>query len=150
MPSLYRKYTDCHQYLHYNSSHPEHTKRSITYCQTLRVCSQEIDLKEYSSKLQSWFLKRGYPKKLLDTEIKKVLSDNNRKVNNKTEKRIPFIVIFHPRLKILQKIIDKNLYLLYMNEEVKKTLQLNLLFYKEVSAKSAVIYYGLYYILSTE
>ena len=52
--------------------------------------------------------------------MKKVLVGNNRKVNNKTEKRIPFVVTFHPRLKILQKIIDKNLYMLYMNKEVKK------------------------------
>ena len=26
MTSLYSKPTDCHQYLHYKSSHPEHTK----------------------------------------------------------------------------------------------------------------------------
>ena len=52
--------------------------------------------------------------------MKKVLGDNNRKVNNKTEKVISFVVTFHLRLKILQKIIDKNLYLLYMNEEIKK------------------------------
>ena len=52
--------------------------------------------------------------------MKKVLVGNNRKINNKIEKRIPFVVTFHPRLKILQKIIDKNLYLLYMNKEVKK------------------------------
>ena len=42
MTSLYSKPTDCHQYLHYKSSHPEHTKRSIIYSQTLgvkRVCS---------------------------------------------------------------------------------------------------------------
>ena len=38
-------------------------------------------------------------------------------LKNKTEKGIPFVVTFHPRLKILQKIIDKNLYLLYINEE---------------------------------
>ena len=29
MTSLYSKPTDCHQYLHYKSSHPEYTKRSI-------------------------------------------------------------------------------------------------------------------------
>ena len=45
---------------------------------------------------------------------------NNRKVNNKTEKGIPFTVTFYPRLKVFQNIIDKKLYLLHMNEEVKK------------------------------
>ena len=32
------KPTDTHQYLDYNSSHPEHTKKSIVYGQTLRLC----------------------------------------------------------------------------------------------------------------
>ena len=31
------KPTDRHQYFHYSSSHPEHTKRSIVFSQTLRV-----------------------------------------------------------------------------------------------------------------
>ena len=45
---LYDKPANCHQYLHYKSSHPEHTTRSIIYSQILRVnrvCSQESDLK---------------------------------------------------------------------------------------------------------
>ena len=40
--SVYIKPTDCHQYLHYGSSHPDHIKRSIIYSQTLRerhLCS---------------------------------------------------------------------------------------------------------------
>ena len=54
--------------------------------------------------------------------MKKVLDGNNRKVN-KTEKGIPSVVTFNPRLKILQKIIGKNFYLLHMNEEVKKAFR---------------------------
>ena len=48
-------------------------------------------------------------KKIIETEMKKVLSRNTREVNNETEKGIPFVVTIHPRLMILQKIIDKNL-----------------------------------------
>ena len=46
--SLYVKPTDHHQYFHFQSSHPKHTKNSIVYSQTLRVsraCSQEEDYK---------------------------------------------------------------------------------------------------------
>ena len=42
--TVHAKPTDRHQYLHYSSSHPEHTKRSIVFSQTLRVsrtCSRE-------------------------------------------------------------------------------------------------------------
>ena len=43
---LFVKSTDRHQFLHYTSSHPEHTKRSIVFSQALRVsrmCSYEFD-----------------------------------------------------------------------------------------------------------
>ena len=104
MTSLYSKHVDCHQYLHYKSSHTAHTKRLI-FSQTLRVkraCSQENDFKEQYSKLKSRLLKRCFPEKVIDTEMKKVLGDNNRKVNNKTEKGLHFVATFHSRLKILQ------------------------------------------------
>ena len=46
-------------------------------------------------------------------------SENGR-FNNKQEKGVPFVVIFHPHLKVLQRILDKHLHLLYMNNEVKR------------------------------
>ena len=58
MTSLYNKPTDCHQYLH--------------------SCSQENDFKEHSSGLESWFLKRSYTEKIIDTEMERVLGDNNK------------------------------------------------------------------------
>ena len=42
--TVHVKPTDRYQYFHYSSSHPEHTKRSIVFSQTLRVsriCSRE-------------------------------------------------------------------------------------------------------------
>ena len=54
--SLYVKPTDRHQYLHFRSSHPKHTKRSIVYSQTLRVsraCSQEEDYKNYCNQMKT-------------------------------------------------------------------------------------------------
>ena len=38
------KLTDRNQYLHYTSSHPEHTKKSVVYSQVIRlsrICSEE-------------------------------------------------------------------------------------------------------------
>ena len=56
-----------------------------------------------NTKLESWFLERGYPEKITDSEMKKVLGDSNRKVDNNVEKGIPFVVTSHPRLKIFQR-----------------------------------------------
>ena len=44
--TVHVKPPDRHQYLHYSSSHPEHTKRSIVFSQTLHyssICSCEND-----------------------------------------------------------------------------------------------------------
>ena len=73
--TVHVKPTDRHQYLHYSSSHPEHTKRSIVFSQTLRVsriCSREKDFRDHCLQMRSWFLKRKYPEKLIDNEMKKV------------------------------------------------------------------------------
>ena len=43
---LHTKSTDKHQYLHYMSTHPAHTKHSIIYSQALRmirICSYKAD-----------------------------------------------------------------------------------------------------------
>ena len=69
------KSTDRHQYLHYASSHPEHTKRSVGFSQKLRISrlySEENDFKNYRSQMKSWFLKREYPEKLIENEIRKI------------------------------------------------------------------------------
>ena len=59
--------------------------------------------------MKSWFLKRGYPKSLVEKELGKVGFSN--KVGNKQqkEKDIPFVVTYHPTLKNIGNIIKKNL-----------------------------------------
>ena len=121
---LYVKPTDTHQYLDYTSSHPEHTKKSIVYSQTLRlrrICSFETDFLKRKNEMKSWFLKRGYPERLIDKEMKKVKFNHSHFIGKHNSKKgIPLVVTYHPLLKSLSKIISKNLHLLYMDEEVKR------------------------------
>ena len=68
------KSTGRHQYLYFTSSHPNYTKCSIVHSQVLRVsriCSRECDFCKHVSEIKTWFLKRGYPKNLVESEIKK-------------------------------------------------------------------------------
>ena len=61
------KPTDCHQYLHYKSSHPDHIKHSIDYGQTLRVVHLCLfkDFVEHSEKMRTWFFKPDYLDKII-------------------------------------------------------------------------------------
>ena len=121
---LHIKPADCHQYLHYSSGHPEHTKRSIVYSQLLRVsriCSRENDFNRHKSNMKIWFQKRGYPEKIIENEIKKVNFPSCNKVQRKKSKGIPFVVTYHPLLKQLEGILRRSKYLLNMNADIKQT-----------------------------
>ena len=87
-----------------------------------RICSRECDFRKHFSGMKTRFLRRGYPKNLVESEIKKVkfshISDN--KSQKKTLKRIPLVVTYHPLLNSLGKVLRKNLNMLCMDEEVKK------------------------------
>ena len=53
--------------------------------------------------------------------MKKVRFFPDNLQNKKREKGVPFVVAYHPILNSLSKIIRDNIYLLNMNEEVRKT-----------------------------
>ena len=71
--------------------------------------------------MKLWFLKREYPEKLISAEMDKVkFSNMKRKSNSKTQKGIPLVVTYHPVLKSLSSIVNNNMYLLHMDQEVKR------------------------------
>ena len=124
---LYCKPTDDHQYLHYDSCHADHIKRSIIFSQTLRlkrICSEKNDLNVHVEDLKTWFRKRGYPDYLIKEQVEKALrltpSDEN---NNKKVNGVPLVVTYNPAFKNLFQVIRKNLQLLYAEAEVKKVSQ---------------------------
>ena len=62
---LHIKSTDKHQYLHYTSAHPDHTKRSIDFSQALRVsriCYNKTYFGRHWDDMKSWLQTRSYPK----------------------------------------------------------------------------------------
>ena len=69
--------------------------------------------------MRSWFYKRGYPKGLVEEEIGKIkLSGYTRK--SKSEKKwVPIVITYRLSLKDIERIINQNLHILYMNEEIK-------------------------------
>ena len=121
---LYCKPTDGHQYLHYDSCHADHIKRSIIFSQTLRlkrICSEKNDLNVHVEDLKTWFRKRGYPDYLIKEQAERALlvtpSDENK---SKKENGVLLVVTYIPALKNLSQVIRKNLQLLYADKQVKK------------------------------
>ena len=48
--------------------------------------------------------------------------ENKKKSGRNRKKGVPFVLMYHPKLKNLSKIFKDNLYLLHINHEVKKTI----------------------------
>ena len=88
-------------------------------------------------------MKRNYPEKLIDNEIREVRFFPANLQNKKPEKGVPFAVTCHPILNSLSKINLDNIYLLNMNEELSHQ---ELWSHFEVYGSFAVIWFGLSYI----
>ena len=50
--------------------------------------------------MKSWFLKKGYPEKLIENKMRKVKFGKKGIKRDKGVKGIPFVVTYHPHLKI--------------------------------------------------
>ena len=72
--------------------------------------------------MRSWFLKRRYPREIVDKEMSKVKFNLSRKIKPqvKEAKGIPLIVTYYPSLNCLSKTIRGNFYLLFINDQVKR------------------------------
>ena len=72
--TLFCKPTDSHNYLLFSSEHPRHILKGIPYSQFLRVrriCSKTADFKRNAFMLSTHFIRRGYPKPLILSSLRK-------------------------------------------------------------------------------
>ena len=119
---LYCKATDCHQYIHYESCHPDHMKKLSIYSQGLpikRLCSEDHKLQKHLENLKNWFCERGYPGGLIDEQLQRVRRKSREQLlrpkgmDNKSV-GVPFVVTYHQYLKNISKIIKKHIKHLYI------------------------------------
>ena len=88
----------------------------------------------------------GLQEDIINTEIKKVvLAEHFAKPFNKNT-GVPFMLNYHPLLKKVNCIISKHLYVLYMNEEIKKVFELGItvLFWSPRNLRSYLVRAKLY------
>ena len=57
---------------------------------------------------------------MIEKEMKKVKSSKISSTRKDNTKLVPLVVTYHPSFKNINQIINRNLHLLYMDQEVKK------------------------------
>ena len=110
---LCSKLVDSYQYLHCNSCHKEHIKKTIIYTQTLRlrkICSERKDLKSHLEDLKGWFLRSCYPQRVAKEQVDRAfrlpLEHDTQK--NKNSNGIPLAITYNPAFRNLSTRLQKN------------------------------------------
>ena len=126
---IFYKPTDTHQFLPFDSCHPRHTKTNIPYCEARRLCTIIDDTKLRDIRLEEmkgFFLRRNYPKKLIDDGIRKACAIPQtilRQVKPKLESEIlPFVYTHNPKNPNMVPLIRSSLELLKSNPHMNKVL----------------------------
>ena len=110
---LYSKPTDAHQYLHWTSCHPPHTRKNLPFSlayRLRRICSTDHFLTKRLEELRQFLQFRKYKNKIIDLAIQKALaisrqSTFTRKNKVKSNDRVPLVTTYHPGLPNLHNIV---------------------------------------------
>jgi hypothetical protein len=116
---LFTKTTDSHDYLLYNSAHPQRCKDRIPYSQFLRlrrICSRDKDFDRHVIYFSTHFVRRGYPISLLQEaaimarrkDRGELLNPQNNSGVGNTQEKVFLINTFHPSDHSLREIVHKN------------------------------------------
>ena len=122
---LYKKDTDRNAYLHYKSYHPCKLKDNIPFGQALRVkkiCSENSDLENALTDLKTNFVNRGYPQKIVETQVNKTRymarSDILKPKEKPNNNRLHFCMTYNKNLPQVRNILDKHWHLLQTNNKI--------------------------------
>ena len=134
---LYTKPTDSHNYLYYNSAHPQRRKDSIPYSQFLRIrriCSSKKDFDRHVVTLAGHFLRRKYPLETI-TDAALLAREKDRATllaptplsSNETDKEKVFLITtYHPDDQCVPDIARHNWPLLGRNQATETLFHKNL------------------------
>ncbi len=133
---LYCKPTDSHNYLHFDSAHPEHNKLSLPYSQYLRlkrICSRNEDFLKHSQMITFHFLRRGYPKTLLSRTFDKVKNKSREEILNKPmskkekDETVFLITTYIPGFTAMKDLVNKNWGILSRSSTTKRLSEVRLI-----------------------
>ena len=147
LTTLYKKPTDCQNYLHAKSVHSFSLKKSIPYSQALRIkriCSTFEEYRKHSQGLIKRF-ETGYDESTVRKQIERVDHlDRSLLLKNCKPKRkdsIPFSVTYNSVLPNIKEIINKHWQILNIDssfKEIFNSSQLMIAFLKNTSLKQLI------------
>ena len=125
---VFTKPTDRQAYLHKQSAHPNHLKKSIPYGQALRlrrICTEVEEFEAASEKLKTQMTTRGYSNEEVSAQINRAREKEREELlqyrPKKTSTRIPFVVTYYPDLPNLKATVEKHWSILQINQKMKET-----------------------------
>ena len=132
---LFTKPMDAHNYLHHDSCHSYHNKKSLPYSQFLRIrriCTHNSDYDTRAGQLTKYFLEKGYPIQLLNSANERVCSTSRsvllkpkppQALDGTKRDSLFAITTFHPTTQIFRDTITDNWDL--MGTQVPANLELS-------------------------
>jgi peptide-methionine (R)-S-oxide reductase len=137
--TLYTKPTDSHNYLRFESAHPEHCKEHIPYSQFLRIrriCTNLEEFDKHSANIFTHFLRRGYPPEIVilalirarRQERKTLLSATKDSTKNKNDQNLFLITTFNPMPNTLKQIVSNNWDLMSRSKSTRMLADTNIIF----------------------
>ena len=145
---LYKKPTECQNYLHAKSAHPFSLKNSIPYSQALiikYICSSFEEYRKHSQDLIKRFVEKDYNESTARKQIERVDHiDRSLLLKHCKPKRkdsIPFLLTYNPVLPNIKEIINKHWHILSINsnfKEIFNNLQPKTAFRKNTSLKQLI------------
>ena len=125
--SVYSKPTNVHQYIMPHSATPKSSLQGIAKgvaTRVRRICSEEADFHQVSKLYQQRLVDRGYNEAFIAEEFAQITKvDRKTVLARKVRKRkevTAWVVDYNPRLPSLNKFIQKSLYKLYQDEQMRK------------------------------
>ena len=113
--TLYKKPTDCQNYLDAKSAHPFSFKKRIPYSQVLRIkrmCLTFVEFRKHCQDLIKRFVDKGYNESTVRKQVDKVdhLDRSLRLKHSKPKRKgtIPFSLTYSPVLPNMKEMISKH------------------------------------------
>ena len=126
--TIYRKWSDRSNFLHYKSAHPKACKTSIPYSQSLHLkwtCPKKSEVVNPLKDLKDAFIKRGYQSKILDHYFERVTNEDRKillenKEEPSTQGNLPLVLALSKALPNIKNVTDKYGHIFSINENLQK------------------------------